>query len=210
MIFFLVTGTFLLVISFVVGAAILDLVKDNCFDRVCDHLIVSVWLGVVILAVILLTVSLFFPLSLLNSLAAMLSVSGLLGILIMIRGWTKSGLLLMGVSLIVGILFSRIRNPFRTSLLMIIILLFSCIPPLKSYLTSPSPKFSFYPLLPPKMNPATELVSKKVNDINYLQPPKSEDQCWAAQLPCTPEKLSNIQLRDSSQGIKGGFIKTSN
>lgn len=53
----------LILACFLIGTAILHGVKADCFTRIGDRFIVSVWLGVVILSVSLLAVSLILPLS---------------------------------------------------------------------------------------------------------------------------------------------------
>ena len=61
MLFFIVAWTGLTVACFIIGSAVVTGVKADCFER--DRFILSVWLGVVILAVALLAVSLVLPLS---------------------------------------------------------------------------------------------------------------------------------------------------
>ncbi|GBF81743.1 hypothetical protein [Aphanothece sacrum] len=55
-----------------------------------------------------------------------------------------------------------------------------------------------------KIQLPTKLVFQTVNNINIVKPGKS-DQCWAAEIPCTPDIPQNIQLRIPEQGIRGGF-----
>lgn len=63
MLFLTIVWSGLIFVSFAIGAAILSLIKNECFERIGDRLIVAVWLGVLILAVSLLAASLFVPLS---------------------------------------------------------------------------------------------------------------------------------------------------
>ncbi|HEY9614847.1 LIC_10190 family membrane protein, partial [Allocoleopsis sp.] len=53
----------LMLACWLIGTAILNGVKGDCFERIGDRLIIAVWLGVVILSVSLLAVSLVLPLS---------------------------------------------------------------------------------------------------------------------------------------------------
>jgi hypothetical protein len=53
----------LMLACWLIGTAILNGVKGDCFERIGDRLIIAVWLGVVILSVSLLGVSLVLPLS---------------------------------------------------------------------------------------------------------------------------------------------------
>lgn len=69
-------------------------------------------------------------------------------------------------------------------------------------------------LLPPKLKNPTEFLDKKSHDLSYSVPndihPKNgntDNRCWAAELPCTPEHPNNIKLRNPQKGIRAGFIK---
>jgi hypothetical protein len=60
-------------------------------------------------------------------------------------------------------------------------------------------------LIPPAL-PAGPLVRKRLNDVDYWEP-KSDFQCWASELPCTPYPLpEDLALRDPARGTGGGFI----
>ena len=61
--------------------------------------------------------------------------------------------------------------------------------------------------LPPKIQMPNKLLSKQVNDIQYSTPKPSDNRCWAAELPCTPENPKNIKLRAPERGIGAGFIR---
>ena len=63
MLFFILAWTGLLLVCFVIGTAILNVTKADCFEPIGNRLIVAVWLGVVILSVVFLATSLIFPLS---------------------------------------------------------------------------------------------------------------------------------------------------
>lgn len=63
MLFLLAAWTGLIVVSFVIGAAILGAVRSGGFKQIGDRFIASVWLGIVLLCISLLTVSFFLPLS---------------------------------------------------------------------------------------------------------------------------------------------------
>lgn len=64
-------------------------------------------------------------------------------------------------------------------------------------------------LLPPKMQTPDRVLTKKINDIDYTTPliAGQDDRCWAAEIPCTPENLKNIKLRNPKLGIAAGFLK---
>lgn len=60
-------------------------------------------------------------------------------------------------------------------------------------------------LIPPEL-PRDKVLTSQVNDIEYVYP-KTTDKCWAAELPCAPEPITQtIRLRDPRQGIGGGFV----
>jgi len=61
--FLMVTWAGLILACWLIGTAMLNGVKADCFERIGDRFIVAVWLGVVILSVSLLAVSLVLPLS---------------------------------------------------------------------------------------------------------------------------------------------------
>jgi len=63
-------------------------------------------------------------------------------------------------------------------------------------------------LLPPPIQ-RIPYVKKEVNDITYFSPVQNAS-CWAIQLPCTIEVLSNVKLRNSAEGIAGGFVRSRN
>lgn len=58
---------------------------------------------------------------------------------------------------------------------------------------------------------ADELIKNRVNDIEYVIPKAGrpyEQQCWATDLPCTPQLTQeDIKLRDPMLGLKGGFVR---
>jgi len=52
-----------------------------------------------------------------------------------------------------------------------------------------------------------ELVEKKVNDISFFKP-KSGNQCWNAEIPCTYFLThDDIRLREADAGLRGGFVR---
>ena len=81
--------------------------------------------------------------------------------------------------------------------------------------TQPSPfyvKSADYPnpiflriFMPPKVK-SPQLVERQSNDVLYLSPVGKKSQCWSADLPCTPEKIENVKLRNPKLGLAGGFI----
>jgi hypothetical protein len=61
------------------------------------------------------------------------------------------------------------------------------------------------PLLTPPGLKDIEVTVERINDIEYFKP-KVGEQCWAAELPCAPNKLpGEVRLRDAARGIGGGF-----
>jgi hypothetical protein len=63
-------------------------------------------------------------------------------------------------------------------------------------------------LLPSKL-PSTQLITQKINDVEYTYPAHWYIKCWAAELPCAAIPIQeNIRLRDASRGIEAGFIRT--
>jgi hypothetical protein len=59
---------------------------------------------------------------------------------------------------------------------------------------------------------ADDLIRRRVNDIDYVIPKtgrRYEQQCWAADLPCTPQLTrEDIKLRIPALGIRGGFVRS--
>lgn len=52
-----------------------------------------------------------------------------------------------------------------------------------------------------------ELMHKQVNDVAFTMP-KVGSNCWAAELPCTPEFINkDTKLRNPKRGIGAGFIR---
>ncbi|HKQ73719.1 MAG TPA: hypothetical protein VJ810_08345 [Blastocatellia bacterium] len=98
-------------------------------------------------------------------------------------------------------------------------LVFSALLPAKAVLFSLSDnliiKRNYSSLLIPPTVPALaadDLIRQKVNDIDYLIPKTGrpiDRQCWAADLPCTPQLTNeNIRLRDPALGLRGGFVRS--
>jgi hypothetical protein len=72
---FLIAWLGLLWFSFGIGTAILHRLQGNSFERVGDRFIISIWLGIIVISIALLTVSLFLPLSSIFSLVTILFIS---------------------------------------------------------------------------------------------------------------------------------------
>jgi len=53
------------------------------------------------------------------------------------------------------------------------------------------------------------LTKAKLGDVLVLSP-QSSDQCWDAALPCALETPQNVELREPTQGLRGGFRWSSN
>jgi len=54
------------------------------------------------------------------------------------------------------------------------------------------------------MRTTLSLTKAKIGDVLVLSP-QSSDQCWDAALPCTSETWQSIELREPTQGLRGGF-----
>lgn len=63
MLYFVIAWTVLTGVCSIVGTSFLNILNADCFERKGDRFIVAVWLGVVVLAISLLTTSLIWPLS---------------------------------------------------------------------------------------------------------------------------------------------------
>ncbi|HEY9607562.1 MAG TPA: hypothetical protein V6C85_38610 [Allocoleopsis sp.] len=138
---------------------------------------------------------------------AVLVISGVSNVWL---GLSTTGLAILGATVISFLLIwfdlSKINHKF---LLTVIFFLISIVP-LRMFLASPN--LQLHLLLPPQMQTPhpTEVLNRQVNDIKYIVLPhsSSQDQCWAAELPCTPGlSYENIELRDPERGIGGGFIR---
>jgi hypothetical protein len=75
MLILLIAWLGLLWFSFGIGTAILHRIQGHSFERVGDRFIISIWLGIIIISITLLTVSLFLPLSSIFSLVTILFIS---------------------------------------------------------------------------------------------------------------------------------------
>jgi hypothetical protein len=63
-------------------------------------------------------------------------------------------------------------------------------------------------LLPPQIQ-RISFEKKQVNDITYFSPVQNV-LCWATQLPCSVNVSPNVKLRNSAEGIAGGFVRIRN
>lgn len=77
MLYCLVIWTLLLIVCCTVGMGALHLLRANAFHRFGDQLIASVWLGLVILSIVLLSISLVLPLSIGIGIAVAAGLCGL-------------------------------------------------------------------------------------------------------------------------------------
>jgi hypothetical protein len=59
-------------------------------------------------------------------------------------------------------------------------------------------------LAPPRL-PRAKVVIVQARDFPYARPNQG-DQCWAAELPCTPEDARGLALRDPTLGLGAGFV----
>ena len=78
MIYFIAAWCILSIVSWLVGTALILSLRADCFDRIGDRIIVSLWLGLVLLADSLLLLSLILPLSPIVGLIFAVSISLLL------------------------------------------------------------------------------------------------------------------------------------
>jgi hypothetical protein len=54
-----------------------------------------------------------------------------------------------------------------------------------------------------------ELTEQRVNGVAYYSP-NGRDQCWGAAIPCVPmAPESEVQLRGTAAGFRGGFVRSS-
>jgi hypothetical protein len=77
MLYFINVWIFLSITCLIIGTALLQGLRANCFVRTGDRIIVAIWLGLVILATALLTISFKFPLSPLVGAMVALSLCGI-------------------------------------------------------------------------------------------------------------------------------------
>jgi len=63
MLYFIVVWFILLIVCSIIGTGILKGLKVDCFDRMGDRAILSLWLGVIVMSIALLVTSWFFALS---------------------------------------------------------------------------------------------------------------------------------------------------
>jgi hypothetical protein len=129
-------------------------------------------------------------------------------------GFSTTGLAILGATLIVSLVILLVIRFYRERVAKQLFLIFMFfligVIPLKSSLLNTNSKL--YLILPPQLQipKHTELLNRQTNDIKYLVPQliSGEDQCWAAELPCTPNlTYEDIKLRDPEHGIGAGFIR---
>lgn len=87
MLYFIFAWTILIIACCSIGTALLNLLRADCFERVGDRFIISVWLGVVVLAISLLTTSLVLPLS--PSIGGIIILSLILGSFLLQKAWNE-------------------------------------------------------------------------------------------------------------------------
>jgi hypothetical protein len=52
------------------------------------------------------------------------------------------------------------------------------------------------------------IIQDQTTDFIYYRPEtERSDTCWETPLPCTPDRLKNIKLRQPTAGFRGGFEK---
>jgi len=51
------------------------------------------------------------------------------------------------------------------------------------------------------------IIKERTADVTYYRSSDGE-MCWDAPLPCAPEKLQDIRLRNPGLGLAGGFVRT--
>ncbi|WP_152532309.1 LIC_10190 family membrane protein [Leptolyngbya sp. Heron Island J] len=78
MIYFIAAWCIVSIVSWLIGTALIISLRADCFDRMGDRIIVSLWLGLVLLADSLLLLSLILPLSPIVGLAFAIGISLLL------------------------------------------------------------------------------------------------------------------------------------
>jgi hypothetical protein len=129
-------------------------------------------------------------------------------------GLAKTGLPILGATLIVYLVIWFYRHQLTQTVFLIIIVVLIGIIPLKRYIdvkTQDINNNQLYLLVPPKMQMPNQagLLNKQINDIKYVALDLTlGNQCWAVELPCTPSlTYENIKLRVPERGIGAGFIR---
>lgn len=81
--------------------------------------------------------------------------------------------------------------------------------------TAPLERREAWPFLAVRTNGASWLVPPHIRGAAVIEgraagfsivQPSSGDQCWGAQLPCTPENVDGLRLRNPDRGVGGGFV----
>lgn len=111
MIFLMTAWSLLLIFSFWIGAALLEISKETVFKRIGDRFVISVWLGIIVIANMLLAISLFSRLTIL--ILSLLLVSLVLFSIVLNRGnqikclvvFFSPGMMAGWVALLAGISF---------------------------------------------------------------------------------------------------------
>ncbi|MEB3233460.1 MAG: hypothetical protein VKJ64_20800 [Leptolyngbyaceae bacterium] len=62
-------------------------------------------------------------------------------------------------------------------------------------------------ILPPAL-PTADLLHYQMNDVSYTMPSEWTVKCWHADLPCAPNPVPDLRLRDPKIGLKAGFVRT--
>ena len=111
MLYFIAVWSILIILSWIVGIALIIGLKANCFDRISDRTMAALWLGMVVLADGLLLLSLGLPLSPINALAVVVGICLLLLAWAPIRTeiqhlWSLKSPLLLAVTTIWSILIA--------------------------------------------------------------------------------------------------------
>lgn len=129
-------------------------------------------------------------------------------------GLAKTGLLILGATLIVYLFIWFYRYKLTHKVFLILLLALISIIPLKRYIEVNRQDITnnqLRILVPPKMQmpKQAELLNKQINDIKYVALDLTlGNQCWAAELPCTPSlTYENIKLRVPEGGIGAGFVR---
>ncbi len=129
---------------------------------------------------------------------------GITGLLALVVGWYKTFLIILLIIVLVS-LFIQFYQRTRGFKLAIIIVVLGLTLILNKAIQAGG-YTQIYLWLPPEMKAPSRSEVKSANNIDYIKP-KNSNQCWAAELICTPNNLQNVQFRDASKGIKSGFKK---
>ncbi|BAZ29500.1 hypothetical protein NIES4074_19470 [Cylindrospermum sp. NIES-4074] len=119
---------------------------------------------------------------------------------------------LLGTTILIYFLLNFYENKISINICASILSFWVLILILNNFIVNESNQI--YIWLPPSIEKQIKVLKKESNELTYFNPDYiktnngmvKDDRCWAAELPCTPELLINIKLRNPKRGIGAGFI----